>query len=251
MSYPCQQPWRQPLLTRSWCARCNRRRVFPPECQRRQQFGASGDRASPPNRSRSPRHRPRHATRRGTRRADPRRNPGASGAVADVPEGDVAAAGRAATANGGRAARIRPRRGAFGVAGAARLRRPARRPPPRRPDRGGIPNGRRGFRGELRHRHRGQGGLGVDAPPAQPGRPHPGAVDVGDGKPCRASHPAGLPVGARRRHHRLRAVGARRWTATAVVAGRQADRGVRRPARAGKACRAAGRTGCARRPCSS
>ena len=82
-------------MTRSWCARCNRRRVFPPECQRRQQFGASGDRASPPNRSRSPRHRPRLAPRRAARRAGPRRSPGASGAVADVPEGDVAAAGRA------------------------------------------------------------------------------------------------------------------------------------------------------------
>ena len=50
-----------------------------------------------------------------------------------------------------------------------------------RPDRGRIPNGRRGFRRELRHRHRSQGGLGMDAPPAQPRRPHAGAVDVGDG----------------------------------------------------------------------
>ena len=239
------------MLTRSWCARCNRRRVFPPECQRRQQFGASGDRASPPNRPRSTRHRPRHATRRATRRADPRRNPGASGAVADVPEGDVAAAGRAATTNGGRAARIRTRRGASGVAGAARLRRPARRPLPRRPDRGGIPNRRRGFRGELRHRHRGRGRVGVDAAPAQPGRPHPGAVDVGDGKPCRASHSAGATSGPAAStspgSRRRRAM----WTATAVVAGRQADRRVRRPARAGEACRAARRTGCAATTCSS
>ena len=51
-------------MPRSWCARCDRRRVFPPECQRRHQLGASGDRASPPNRSRSPRHRPGHAPRR-------------------------------------------------------------------------------------------------------------------------------------------------------------------------------------------
>ena len=72
-----------------------------------------------------------------------------------------------------------------------------------------------GFAAELRHRRRGTRGMGVDPPPAQPRRPHPGAVDVGDGKPCRASYPAGTQVGARRRHHRLRAVGARRAFAQA------------------------------------
>ena len=67
-----------------------------------------------------------------------------------------------------------------------------------------------GFAAELRHRRRGTRRMGVDPSPAQPRRPHPGAVDVGDGKPCRPSHPAGIQVGARRRHHRLRPVGARR-----------------------------------------
>ena len=50
-------------MGRSWRARCDRRRVLPPECQRRHQLGASGDRASPPHGSRSPRHRPGHAAR--------------------------------------------------------------------------------------------------------------------------------------------------------------------------------------------
>ena len=65
-----------------------------------------------------------------------------------------------------------------------------------------------------------QDGMGVDAAPAQPRRPHAGTVDRGDGKPDGPSHPAGAQVGARRRHHRLRAVGARRTVcATSVVAG--------------------------------
>ena len=55
-----------------------------------------------------------------------------------------------------------------------------------------------------------QDGLGVDAAPAQSRRPHAGTVDRGDGKPDGAPHPAGTQVGARRRHHRLRTVGARR-----------------------------------------
>ena len=59
VSYALLQPWRQPLMGRSWRARCNRRRVLPPECQRRHQLGASGDRASPPHRSRGPRSSPR------------------------------------------------------------------------------------------------------------------------------------------------------------------------------------------------
>ncbi len=63
MSYARLQPSRQPLMGLSWRARCDRRRVLPPECQRRHQLGASGDRASPPHRSRSHRHRPGHAAR--------------------------------------------------------------------------------------------------------------------------------------------------------------------------------------------
>ena len=51
VSYPWRQPCRQPLMSPSWCARRDRRRVVPPECQRRHQLGASGDRASPPHRS--------------------------------------------------------------------------------------------------------------------------------------------------------------------------------------------------------
>ena len=47
------------------------------------------------------------------------------------------------------------------------------------------------------------------------GRPHAGTVDRGDGKPCRAPDPAGVQVGARRRHHRLRTVGPRRGPAPA------------------------------------
>ena len=233
------QPSRQPLMARSWRARCDRRRVVPPECQRRHQLGASGDRASPPHRSRGPRHRSGHAAGRTACRKGARRDPRAPGAVADVPQGDVAAAGRAAAADGRRAARIRSRRGASGVAGAARLRRPARRAVPRCPDGRGIPDRRRGFRGELRHRRRIAGRVGVDPAPAQAGRPHAGAVHVGDGKPCRTSHPASAQVGAGRRRHGLRTVGARRSAARDVVAGRQADRRVRRPARAGEARRAA------------
>ncbi len=105
-------------------------------------------------------------------------------------------------------------------------------------DRRGIPNGCRGIRGELRRRCRGTCRMGVDPPSAQPRRPHVGAIDVGDGKPCCASYPAGPQVGARRRHRRLRAVGARRAVAQQLVTGRQADRRVRRPARPREACRA-------------
>ena len=100
VSYPRMQPCRQPLVTRSWCARCDRRRVLPPECQRRHQLGASGDRASPPQRSRSPRHRPGHAARRAAGRPGPRRCPRSPGAVADVPEDHLAAARCAAAPNG-------------------------------------------------------------------------------------------------------------------------------------------------------
>ena len=55
--------------------------------------------------------------------------------------------------------------------------------------------------------------VGVDTTSAQPRRPHPGAIDRGDGKPCRAPHPAGTQVGPWRGHHRLRAVGPRRTPA--------------------------------------
>ena len=107
-----------------------------------------------------------------------------------------------------RAAGIRSRRRAPRVACAARLRRSARRAPSRRADGRGVPDRRSGFRGELRHRLRRPGRLGVDAASAQPRRPHARAVDIGDGKPCRPSHSSGPQVGARRRHRGVRAVGA-------------------------------------------
>ena len=188
----------------SWCARCDRRREFPPECQRRHQLGASGDRAPPPQRSRSPCHRTRHTARRAACGPSSRRCPRPPGAVADVPEDHLAAARHTAAPNDRRATGIRPRRSPPGVSRAARVGRHARRALPRRADGGGIPNGCRGFRGELRHRLHGEGGLGVDPDGAQPGRPHAGTVDRGDGKPCCASHPTGVQMGARRRHRRLR-----------------------------------------------
>ena len=248
MSYALMQPSRQPLMGRSWRARCDRRRVLPPECQRRHQLGASGDRASPPHRSRSHRHRSGYATGRTACRKGSRRNPRAPCAVANVPEDHVAAARRATAADGRRPARIRSGRRASGVAGPARLRRTARRAVPRHPDRRRIPNRRSGFRGELRHRRRIACCLGVDPSPAQAGRPHAGAVHVGDGKPCCTSYPASAQVGAGRRHHGLRAVGTRRRTAATLVAGRQAGRRVRRPARAGETRGAARCAGAARRP---
>ena len=183
VSYPCRQPCRQSLMGRSWRARCNRRRVLPPECQWRYQLGASGDRASPPHRSRGPRHRPGHAAGRAARRQGSRRYPCSPRAVADVPQDHLATAGRATAPHGGRAARIRSGRGAFGVAGAARLRGVARRAPPRCADRRRIPNRHRGFRRKLRHRLRRTRRVGVDASPARPRRPHAGTVDGGDGKP--------------------------------------------------------------------
>ena len=85
--------------------------------------------------------------------------------------------------------------------------------------------------------------MGVDATLAQQRRPHAGAVDRRDGKPCRAPHPACAQVGARRRHHRLRAVGTGRSPAPQLVAGGQTDRRLRGPARAGEARRAAGGAG--------
>ncbi len=196
-------------------------------------------RASAPHRPRSPGHRARYAARRGARGPCLRRHPGAPGAVADVPEGDHPAVGCAAAADSAGAARIRARRRASGVAGPARLGRGAGGPSSRRADGRGVPDRRPGFRRELRHRHDRAGGLGVVPPPAPPGRPHPGAVHRGDGIPCCAWHSAGPPVGARRRHDRLRAVGPRRGPAAALVAGRQADRRLRRPAGAGEARRAA------------
>ena len=186
------------MLSRSCCARCDRRRELPPECQRRHQLGASGDRASPSHGSRGPRHRPRHTARRVARRPSARRRPHPPGAVEDVPQGHVAAAGRAAAADGRRAAGIRARRGAPRVARAARLRRPARRPLPGRADGGRVPDRRRGFRRELRRRRDVAGRVGVDAASALTCRPHPGAVDVGDGKPGRhtASRECTTGVGA-------------------------------------------------------
>ena len=67
-------------------------------------------------------------------------------------------------------------------------------------------------------------------------------------RPCRASRSARAPLGSRRRRHRLRPVGARRRAAGRVVAGRQADRRLRRPAGTGEARRAARGAGRARRP---
>ena len=203
VSYPRRQPCRQPLMPPSWCARCDRRRVLPPECQRRHQLGASGHRAPPPPRSRSPRHRPGHAAGRAAGGPGPRGCPRSPGAVADVPEGHLAAARGAAAPNGQGVAGIRPRRRAPRVTGTARLRRAARRALPRRADRRGIPNGRSGFRAELRYRYRRTGGLGLDPSPAQPRRPDAGAVGVGDGKPCRTSHSSGPQMGAWSRHRRL------------------------------------------------
>ena len=76
-------------------------------------------------------------------------------------------------------------------------------------------------------------------------RPDPGTVDVGDGKPGVASHPAGAPLGSRRRRHGVRPVGARRRTPRPMVARWQADRRLRRKAGPREARRAAGRA-CAR-----
>ena len=59
-----------------------------------------------------------------------------------------------------------------------------------------------------RHRHRFACRVGVDPSSAQSRRSDPGAVHVGDGKPCRPPYPAGASLGPWRRHHRVRAVGA-------------------------------------------
>ena len=53
------------------------------------------------------------------------------------------------------------------------------------------------------------GRMGVEPAPPQARRPDTGAVHRGDGRPCRAPHPARTQVGARRRHHRLRPVSTR------------------------------------------
>ena len=66
--YARRQPRRQAALTLWWCARCDRRRIVPPQCQRCQQLGGSGTRASASNRSRSSRHRPRQPAGRTPRR---------------------------------------------------------------------------------------------------------------------------------------------------------------------------------------
>ena len=150
------------LMTRSWCARCDRRRVFPPECQRRHQFGAPGDRAPSPQRSRSPCHRPGHTARRPACRPDSRGCPRASGAVADVPEDHLSSAGRAPAPNGGSAEGVRPRRRSSRIAGAARLRRVARRALSRHADNRGIPNRCCRFRRELRYRPCGARRMGMD-----------------------------------------------------------------------------------------
>ncbi len=170
MSYALMQPCRQPLMGRSWRARCDRRRVLPPECQRRHQLGASGDRASPPHRSRSHSSSPR--TRRAgeppadkvhdgirVHRVPSRMFPKITSLPLGVPRPRMVE----------RAARIRSGRRASGVAGPARLRRAARRAVPRCADRRRIPNRRSGFRGELRHRRRVACCLGVDPSPAQAG----------------------------------------------------------------------------------
>ena len=73
-----------------------------------------------------------------------------------------------------------------------------------------------------------KGRVGMDTAPAQRAdrtlAPSTAAMENLDRPP----HPAGAQVGAWCRHHRLRAVGARRRTAPQVVAGRQADHRVRR-----------------------
>ncbi len=182
------------------------------------------------------------------RRPRARRGPRAPGAVADVPQGDVAAAGGPATADGGRAAGFRPRRRAPGLARAARLRRADGGPASRRADGGGVPDRRRRVRAELRrrasmsraawawtrHLH-----AKADRTWLRPRRRW---------RSCRASHSARPAVGPWRRRHGVRAVGPRSGPADAVVAGGQADRRVRRQARAREARRAAGGAGPPRRP---
>ncbi len=183
-------------------------------------------------------------TPRGRARRGPgaRRSPRAPGAVADVPEGHVAAAGRAAAADGRRAARIRPRRRASGVAGPARLGRRARRAAPRRADRRGIPNRRRRVSRESY-------GIGVTSRAAWAWTRHLHSSADRTLAPSTSAmenlvahrHPAGTQVGARSRRHWLRAVRARRAPAPALVAARQADRRLRGPAGSGEARRTARR----------
>ncbi len=209
VSYPRRQPCRQHSMAPSWCARCDRRREFPPECQRRHQLGASGDRAPSPKWSRSPCHSTRYAARRAACGPRSRGCPRAPGAVADVPEGHVAAARHTAAPNDQRVKGIRSRHSSPGVSRAPRMGRHARRALRRRTDGGGIPNGRGGFRGELRDRIHGEGGLGLDPYGAQPGRPHPGSVNCRDGKPCCASYPTSVQMGTRCRHRRFRTLRAR------------------------------------------
>ena len=220
-TYPCRQPPGQVAMSPSSCARRNRRRIVPPECQRRHQLGASGDRASPSHRVTkslviapdTPRGQP--AGRQGARR-DPR----APGAVDDVPEGDVAAAGRSAAADGRRAARIRPRRRASGLAGAAGLRRGARRASSRVPTVAVFQTDIAGFAQSYGIGVDVARGVDLDAASAQQGRPHPRAVHLGDGRSCQPWHSPRPPVVARRGRHRLRTLGPRRAAAPVVVARR-------------------------------
>ena len=227
-----------------WCrARCNRRRIIPPQCQWCQQLSAARPGASASNRSRGARHRARQPAGSTPRRPHSRRHPGAPGAVSHVPESDHAAARCAHAPNGQCATRIRSRRRASGVAGATRLRRRESGSLARGADGRGVPNRRARFCGELRHPDDDAGGVGVVPPPTQPRRPYPGSIQRDDGIPCCPSFPAGASMGARGRRAAVRTVGAKRRAQTAVVAARQADRRVRGPAGAGEARRAADRAG--------